>query len=99
MRPSVIKSSRERAANRLGLTRDYGQKNARGSVRRPATLFPILHRVDRKPESPGEFRLRAFQLFLNALTSTSSGTCTTKPLVISPLAMGRASLAALMSLV
>src|SRR5260370_27048975 len=39
-----------------------------------------------------------FSFFLNALTSKSSGTCTTKPSVISPRAMARASLAAFMSL-
>src|SRR5216683_2764389 len=40
-----------------------------------------------------------FSFFLNALTSKSSGTCTTKPSLISPRAKARASLAAFVSLV
>jgi len=52
LRPRVAESSRERAPNDLRLACDHRQINSRSSVRCPAMLLPILHGVDREPESP-----------------------------------------------
>jgi hypothetical protein len=87
----------ERAADRVWLARNHGHKDVRGSVRRPAVLL-LLQRIEAKPKRRENFACEDFNFFRNALTSTSSGTCTTKPEVILPVTMPWTSLAALINL-